>query len=287
MVDTFFSKIRPYLLLMRLDKPIGSLLLLWPTLWALWIAAQGFPGWRLLTIFMIGVVVMRSAGCVINDIADRNFDGKVLRTKTRPLVTGTVQVPHALMLFTFLCSLGFFLVLQLNAFTIGLSFVGLILVIIYPFTKRLTYLPQLFLGAAYAWAIPIAFAANNKPLSSITWLLFICGVLWPVAYDTIYALMDKEDDIKIGIKSTAILFGNKSTYAIFFLQFLVWTGLFGIGQLIAANALFFGSIIAASCGTLYQLLLIRKGTMSHYYRAFQNNHWLGFIIFSGIFLNYF
>lgn len=271
---------------MRLDKPIGSLLLLWPTLWAIWIATCGRPSLSILFIFIGGVVVMRSAGCVINDIADRNFDGKVRRTQHRPLVIGSITTTGALILFIVLCLVGLILVLQLNPFTLLLSVVGLLLAISYPFTKRMIHCPQLILGAAYAWSIPMVFTATTNTIPLEGWSLYAIATLWPVAYDSIYALMDREDDINIGIKSTAILFGRWDLLIIFMLQLFVLVGLYFLGLLLHLKFIFFISIAIAFVLVCYQLYLINLRTPSHYYRAFYNNHWLGFVIFLGIVANY-
>ncbi len=215
------NRIKQYALLMRLHRPIGSLLLLWPTLWALWIASNGRPNQFILFIFILGVLVMRSAGCVINDIADRHFDPHVARTRARPLAAGNIKLIEAIILFIVLCIIALTLVLQLNIFTIKLAFIGLALAIIYPFTKRFTYWPQLFLGAAYAWSIPMAFAAQTQHLPGLCWVLYFTAVLWPIAYDTMYAMVDKPDDLLIGIKSTAILFGDYDKIMVLFIQISV------------------------------------------------------------------
>ena len=197
-----------YLKLMRADKPIGTLLLLWPTLWALWIAANGTPQWHLLAIFTLGTFLMRSAGCVVNDFADRNFDAHVERTAQRPLATGAVSKREALQLAAGLCALAFALVLFTNRLTILLSFGAVLLAGLYPFMKRYTQMPQLVLGAAFGWGIPMAFAAQSSTLPAGCWVLYIANLFWTVAYDTFYAMVDRDDDVKIGIKSTAILFGD-------------------------------------------------------------------------------
>ncbi len=267
---------------MRLDKPIGSLLLLWPTWWALWVAARGFPGWKNLVVFTLGVVVMRSAGCVINDIADQKFDRQVWRTKKRPLAAGEMSLRSAWILFILLDFIGLILVLQLNARTVALSVIALLLAILYPFTKRITYLPQLFLGAAFAWSVPMAFMAVNGYLPAISGLLFMIAVLWPIAYDTIYALMDKEDDLKVGIKSTAILFKQYNMQMIFAIQLLVLIGLITLGKILHFNVYFFIAVIVALGLSLYQMKLISRQGIKDYYQAFYNNHWFGLVIFIGL-----
>ena len=208
MVNSKTSFFKPYLQLTRLDRPIGILLLLWPTLMALWIAAEGLPDIKLLLIFTLGVVLMRSAGCAINDFADRDLDGDVWRTENRPLATGVLKPWQAMATFIVLAFLAFVLVLQLNTLTIALSLVALVLAFCYPFMKRYTYLPQLVLGMAFGWAIPMAFAAQTGSVPLIAWLLFIGNIIWTTVYDTFYAMADRTDDVKAGIKSTAILFGE-------------------------------------------------------------------------------
>ena len=208
MVNSKTSFFKPYLQLTRLDRPIGILLLLWPTLMALWIAAEGLPDIKLLLIFTLGVVLMRSAGCAINDFADRDLDGEVWRTENRPLATGVLKPWQAMATFIVLALLAFLLVLQLNTLTIALSLVALVLAFCYPFMKRYTYLPQLVLGMAFGWAIPMAFAAQTGSVPLIAWLLFIGNIIWTTVYDTFYAMADRTDDVKAGIKSTAILFGE-------------------------------------------------------------------------------
>lgn len=277
---------KPFFILMRLNKPIGILLLLWPTLWALWIAAGGIPPLSILLIFVLGVCVMRSAGCVINDIADRKFDGSVTRTCDRPLIVGTVTTKEASILFIGLCTLGFLLVLNLNEFTIKLSVIGVLLATLYPFTKRMTHLPQVVLGAAFAFAVPMAFAAISGAISTVGWWLYGIALVWPVGYDSIYALMDKEDDLKIGIKSTAIFFGKFDIAIISLLQLSVIVGLFVVGHLLHFNAFYDLCVLIALLLMGYQIYLIKGRTPSNYYNAFYSNHWVGMIVFLGIIFNY-
>jgi 4-hydroxybenzoate polyprenyltransferase len=277
-------KIKQYALLMRLHRPIGSLLLLWPTLWALWIANHGKPNSFILIIFILGVLVMRSAGCVINDIADRHFDPHVARTRNRPLAAGNIKLIEAIILFIFLCLIAFLLVLQLNIFTIKLAFIGLALAILYPFTKRFTYWPQLFLGAAYAWGVPMAFSAQTQQLPTICWLIYTTAILWPVAYDTLYAMVDKPDDIKIGIKSTAILFNNYDKAIVALLQIIILILLCTIGQIANLNFLFDISLIIATVLFIYQQFLIKDRLPEKCFKAFLNNNWFGLVIFLGIVL---
>lgn len=276
------SKFKAYLQLTRADKPIGIYLLLWPTLWALLLAAQGLPSLHILTVFVLGVVVMRSAGCVINDYADRHVDGAVERTSGRPLVTGLVSEKEALLLFAGLVLVAFLLVLTLNFKTILLSVVALALAACYPFMKRYTYLPQFVLGAAFGWAIPMAFMAINQSVPWWAWVLYIANLLWTVAYDTLYAMVDREDDIKVGIKSTAILFGQHDKLIIGLLQLatlilLAWVAVelqlswpFGVALLLASGL--FG----------YQQWLAKNRQRDRCFQAFLNNHYVGLIIAVGI-----
>ncbi|NOX27538.1 MAG: 4-hydroxybenzoate octaprenyltransferase [Gammaproteobacteria bacterium] len=275
-----------YAQLMRLDKPIGILLLLWPTLWGLWIAAEGAPSWHILFVFVLGVLLMRSAGCIINDYADRDFDGRVARTQARPLVSGTVSSKEALILFAVLVVAAFLLVLTLDGFTIALSVVALLLAIIYPFTKRYIQIPQVVLGAAFAWAIPMAFAAIAGEISLIAWMLFVATLAWAVAYDTFYAMVDRDDDLRIGVKSTAILFGTYDRFIVFVLHGLVILLLFLVGQLIDAGMLYYIGILVAAALAIYQQWLVRTREKARCFQAFLNNNWFGLVIFVGIFLDF-
>ncbi|MBU1190608.1 MAG: 4-hydroxybenzoate octaprenyltransferase [Gammaproteobacteria bacterium] len=280
------DRLYQYYLLTRLHKPIGILLLLWPTLWALWIAAQGLPPTQILLVFVAGVVLMRSAGCVINDYADRNFDQHVERTQDRPIAAGRVSPPEALVLFALLCVIAFILVLTLNRLTLYLSFGALLLAALYPFTKRYTYLPQLVLGAAFGWAIPMAFAAVQDQVPKIAWLLFVVNILWATAYDTFYAMVDRDDDVKIGVKSTAILFGSADRLVIGVLQILVLVGLILIGRMAGLGLYFYLGLLIAAGLALYQQYLARNRDKSGCFQAFLNNNWFGATVFSGIFLHY-
>lgn len=275
---------RPYLQLMRLDKPIGILLLLWPTLWGLWLAAQGMPDLNILLIFVIGVVLMRSAGCVINDFADRNFDGHVQRTQQRPLVTGAVTARQALLLFAGLVGVSFALVLLLNPFTIALSVGAAALATLYPFMKRYTYLPQFVLGAAFAWAIPMAYSAQLNALPWIVWLIYLANLLWTVAYDTAYAMVDREDDLQVGIKSTAILFGRYDRGMIALCQGLALLCLCGVGFYYHLALIYYASLVVAALIALYQQWLLKQGSRQRYFQAFLNNNWFGAVIFVGMVL---
>jgi 4-hydroxybenzoate polyprenyltransferase len=275
-------KLTLYVRLIRLHKPIGIFLLLWPTLWALWIAGQGRPAIKIILIFIAGVILMRSAGCIINDIADRNFDAHVTRTRERPLVTGIVTIKGALILFTVLVIIAFLLVLQLNAFTIALSFVAVILAIIYPFTKRFSQLPQFVLGAAFAWSVPMAFAAQLNAIPNIAWLVFVIALLWPVMYDTLYAMVDREDDILIGIKSTAILFGKHDRWVIGLLQLIIISLFLLLGFVLHFTIAFYFAVLLATILFCYQQYLIKDRIPAKCFQAFLNNNWVGLIIFVGI-----
>jgi len=275
-----------YFLLMRLDRPIGMFLLLWPTLWALWIASAGDPDLHVLLIFVLGVFLMRSAGCVINDYADRQYDPHVARTHNRPLATGRVTAREALTLFVVLCVIAFLLVLTLNTLTIMLSFAGALLAVVYPFMKRYTYLPQIFLGMAFGWAVPMAFAAQTGAVSNVAWLLFIVTILWATAYDTMYAMVDRLDDMRIGVKSTAILFGDADRVIIAMFQLLIFIVLFIIGKQLAMGIYYYLGVIVAAVLAVYQQYLIKDRDGSRCFKAFLNNNWFGAAIFFGIVLDY-
>jgi len=271
---------------MRLDKPIGIYLLLWPTLWALWIAGEGKPDLLVVGVFVAGVVLMRSAGCVINDYADRKIDPHVARTCNRPIASGKVTAREALILFGVLCALAFALVLLMNRLTIYLSFGGVVLAAIYPFMKRYTHLPQVVLGAAFGWAVPMAFAAQTGEVPRVAWLLFVATVLWTTAYDTMYGMVDREDDVKIGVKSTAILFGDADRIVIGVLQLLALGALALAGQAASLGGYFYFGLALAAGLALYQQYLIRERQPAACFRAFLNNHWFGAAVFSGIVLAY-
>lgn len=275
------AQLQPYFRLMRLDRPIGNFLLLWPTLWALWVAAGGLPKLDVLLVFVVGVVLMRAAGCVINDYADRDFDGQVERTKHRPLATGEVTPKAALLLFAALGLLSFALVCTQNSLTIQLSFVGVALASIYPFAKRVTHLPQFVLGAAFGWATPMAFAAQTGELPPITWLMFAVTLLWTVAYDTMYAMVDRADDLQAGIKSSAILFGRFDKLAIGLLQLLTLTALFLVALFVDTTEWFYLSLILASFLAVYQQYLIKDRDRAQCFKAFLNNNYFGAVIFIG------
>lgn len=280
------ERLQQYALLTRLDRPIGILLLLWPTLWALWIAAGGFPDTHVLFVFVAGVFLMRSAGCVLNDIADRRFDPLVSRTRTRPLAAGKVSAIEALIVAGSLIFLAFLFVLTMNSLTIQLAFVAVMLAGIYPFMKRFTYLPQLFLGLAFGWSIPMAFAAQTNNIPQIAWLLFIANILWSVVYDTMYAMVDREDDLKIGVKSTAILFDDADRVIIAIIQALVLITLITIGRQADLGPSYYISLGFATCFFLYQLRLIWNRTPEQCMQAFLNNNWFGLTVFIGLFIDY-
>lgn len=277
-----YKTIKPYVQLMRLDKPIGIYLLLWPTLWALWFAARGFPSIKNLIIFIVGVILMRSAGCVINDFADRKIDLHVQRTKQRPLATNALTPKQAILTFGILCAVAFTLVLFTNTLTIKLSFFAVFFATLYPFMKRYTYLPQMFLGIAFSFSIPMAYAAEINTLPPIVWLLFVANLLWTTAYDTQYAMVDLEDDLKIGVKSTAILFGKHNALVIGTLQILAVLLLVAAGALAAMTWPYFLSLLVATGLIIYQQRLLKSRQKENYFKAFLNNHWLGCIVFIGI-----
>ncbi|OAT50382.1 4-hydroxybenzoate octaprenyltransferase [Providencia heimbachae] len=281
------SKWHAYSRLMRIDRPIGSLLLLWPTYWALWIAAQSTPSLHILIVFTAGVFFMRAAGCVINDFADRHFDGHVERTKHRPLPSGDVTEKEAKILFASLVGLSFLLVLTLNSMTIWLSIAGLALAWVYPFVKRVSHLPQVVLGAAFGWSIPMAFSAVNESLPLVCWLLFLVNIIWSVVYDTQYAMVDRNDDLKIGVKSTAILFGNYDKLIIGALQVLMVGILVSIGLLAKLGIIYYASLVLVSVLFVYQQKLMVDRERGACFKAFMNNNFVGFILFIGIVVSYF
>ena len=281
------QKLCLYAELIRLDKPIGVYLLLWPTLWALAIAGEGSPDLWVLAVFVVGVWLMRSAGCAINDYADRDLDRHVARTKERPLTSGRITVKEVLMVFMVLCLLAFLLVLSLNSFTILLSIGGLLLVISYPFMKRLHYLPQVHLGAAFGWAIPMAFAAQTESLPKQAWLLYVAALIWAVAYDTMYSMADREDDLKIGIKSSAILFGEYDRVIIALFQAMFILTLWLTGADLEFSAVYFYALGLASLLLVYEQFLIVYRVPENCFRAFLHNHWVGAIVFFGIMAHYY
>lgn len=271
--------------LMRIDKPIGSLLLLWPTLWALWLAGMAIPALGTLTVFILGVFFMRAAGCVINDYADRKIDGQVKRTRARPLPSGAIGEKEAKLLFGALVGISFALVLTLNSMTIALSTVALALAWVYPFMKRYTHLPQLVLGAAFGWSIPMAFTAVSESLHLSCWLLFLANITWTVAYDTQYAMVDRDDDLRIGVKSTAILFGRFDKLIIGLLQLATLLLLGVIGWQLGLGRSYFLALTGAAGLFLWQQKLIADREREACFRAFLNNNLVGMLIFIGILLS--
>ena len=280
------DKIKLYLELMRFHKPVGIYLLLWPTLCALWISAKGIPQIKNILIYVLGVVVMRAAGCVINDFADYRFDSQVKRTCTRPLVTQKITTRESIFLFLFLCLIAFILVLFTNKLTILIAFFALLTAIIYPLMKRFTYWPQLVLGIAFSFSIPMAFATEGKSLSLTTGLLMLATILWTIAYDTEYAMADREDDQKIGIKSTAILFGQHDRWIIGLFQGATTIALIMIGVLQSFTWIYFTTIFIAILLFLFQQKLIMMRDPALCLKAFVNNQWVGLVIFLGIALGY-
>ncbi len=275
-----------YYLLMRMDRPIGTFLLLWPTLWAIWIAADGQPSAQIVVIFSLGVFIMRSAGCVINDYADRDIDKYIERTKNRPITSGKVSAREALILFAMCIAIAFALVLTLNTYTIALSFVALLLAAVYPFMKRYTHYPQIMLGMAFSWAIPMSFAAQLNTIPGVAWILYFVTILWIVAYDTMYAMADREDDLKIGVKSTAIIFADKDRFIIALLQTAFLLGMMLVAWWVQGGIYFYLGILVAGAFSVYQQYLLRNREKNACFQAFLNNNWVGMSIFVGIFLDY-
>ena len=273
-------------MLMRVDRPIGTLLLLWPTLWALWIAGEGRPDPFITLVFIIGVFVMRSAGCVINDYADRELDPYVARTRERPLAAGRVTPKEALLLFLSLCLVALALVLTLNHLTLLMSLVAVPLAASYPFMKRFTYLPQIHLGIAFGWAVPMAFAAQTDSVPPIAWLILTGVVLWAVAYDTMYAMVDREADIHVGVKSTAILFGELDRLMIGVVQICFFVVMVLVGDQLALGRYYFLGLAFAAALSLYQQYLIRRREPSGCFKAFLNNSWVGAVIMAGLVAHY-
>ena len=280
------QRLGQYALLVRLHKPIGIFLLLWPTLIALWVAAQGRPDTGVLLIFVAGVVLMRSAGCAINDYADRDIDGSVARTKDRPIVSGKVSEREALAVFAVLSLCAFGLVLMLNKLTIMMSIVGVVLAASYPFMKRYHFLPQVHLGAAFGWTVPMAFTAQANELTPVTWLLFFATVLWATAYDTMYAMADRADDLKIGVKSTAILFGPLDKKIIGVIQTMLILNLILIGQRAELSGFYYAGVTGAATLAIWQQHLIKDRDPALCFQAFLNNNWFGLVLFTGLVLDY-
>jgi 4-hydroxybenzoate polyprenyltransferase len=280
------ATVHEYVRLMRLDRPIGIWLLMWPTLWALWIASRGQPKPNIFVIFVAGTVLMRSAGCAINDYADRSFDPHVERTKDRPLAAGRITPLEALVLFTVLSLSALVLALQLNRFTLLWAVAGAFIAVTYPFVKRFLSVPQMYLGLAFGAGIPMAFAAQIESVPRIAWLLLLANVLWVTVYDTMYAMVDRDDDIKIGVRSTAILFGDSDRHIIAVLQAMTLATLYLVGKIIRAGSWYDSGLVAGALFFIYQLWLIREREPSACFRAFLNNNYFGMAVFIGLALEY-
>jgi 4-hydroxybenzoate polyprenyltransferase len=286
LLQELLTQLELYGQLMRIDKPIGTLLLLWPTLWALWISAAGKPDAWVFTAFVLGVFVTRSAGCVINDYVDRDIDPQVERTRSRPLASGKIAPAEALILFGALMMIALGLVLTLSTTTQLLAIVGAALIVGYPFCKRWLAAPQLVLGAAFGWSIPMAFAAQTGDIPRLAWLMWLTVVVWALIYDTMYAMADREDDLKIGVNSTAILFGEADVFIISILQVILLLALLLIGEVAQLGMWFSLSVFVSALFMLYQYGLIRNREPENCYRAFLNNHYVGMTIFIGVLLAY-
>jgi 4-hydroxybenzoate polyprenyltransferase len=279
------ERIGLYLRLMRFDRPIGIWLLMWPVLWAIWLASAGRPEAAVFVVFVLGTVLMRAAGCTINDWADRGYDPHVRRTKGRPIATGAVSTAEALTLFVLLMLMAFVLVLTQNALTVQLAFGGAAFAVVYPFTKRWTHLPQVVLGAAFAWAVPMVYAATLDWVPREAWVLFIATLFWTTAYDTEYAMVDRDDDLRIGVKSTAILFGELDRFAIGVLQVAFLLALFLIGREASLGPAYFGGVWTAAGFLAWQQWLIRRREPEACFQAFLNNNYVGVAVFAGIALD--
>jgi 4-hydroxybenzoate polyprenyltransferase len=273
--------------LIRFEKPIGFYLVLWPTLWALAVAGEGSPDGWILFVFVVGCFLMRSAGCAINDFADRDFDRHVKRTRERPLTSGKITPKEALAVFAVMALIAFLLVLSLNRLTILLSIVGIVLAASYPFMKRLHYLPQVHLGAAFGWAIPMAFAAQTGGVPKEAWLLFVANIVWSVAYDTMYSMVDREDDLKLGVKSTAILFGAYDRVMTAVFQALFLLALVLVGLELGFTMVYYLGLGVSALLMAYEQFLIADQAPAHYFSAFLHNHWVGAAVFAGIMGHYY
>ncbi len=280
------DRVKQYWVLSRFDKPIGILILLWPALWALWVASSGKPDYYVLLVICLGVVLMRAAGCVINDYADREFDPHVERTKQRPIAAGKVTPKEALWLFVILCLIAFGLVLTLNIFTIALSFVAAFLAGSYPFMKRYTHLPQAYLGIAFGWAVPMSFSAQVNQIPTVAWVMYLAVVLWALVYDTMYAMVDKDDDLKIGVKSTAILFGAYDRQIMAVLQVIIIGLLVLVGLMQALTWPYYAGVIVATGLCVYQQKLIFHREKALCFKAFLNSNYFGMAVFIGLSLSY-
>lgn len=277
------SKLRAYFLLMRLHQPVGFWLLLWPTLWALWVAGEGRPSWKLILLFSLGALLMRSAGCVLNDIADRRFDGYVERTKNRPLITGLINTREAFCLFFILCFLALLLALCMGCLTLLFGFMGLFIAVIYPFSKRFTYFPQSVLGLAFAWGVPMAFVAQTQTFPPyIAWYMYLITGLWVFSYDTLYAMVDRKYDKNIGIKSSALFLGNFDRVFIGILHLIILLMLVILGKKLKLNSYYYINLLLIFGLFIYQNILIKNRDPKLCFKAFLNNQWVGLIIFLGL-----
>ena len=283
---TVLQRLVAYGYLVRLNRPIGILLLLWPALWALWIAGEGRPQWSVVLIFILGVALMRSAGCAINDFADRKIDGRVQRTRGRPLATGLISPSEAIGVFVAVSLMAFALVLFLNRETVLMSFVAVTLAAVYPFMKRYTHLPQLVLGMAFGWAVPMAYTALTGTVTAEGWLLYIATVIWALIYDTEYAMVDRTDDVKIGVKSTAILFGDNDRLMIGILQLAMLGLMLLVGRKLELGVYYNMGLAAGALHFVWQQYLIRKRDSAGCFRAFLGNNYFGMVIFIGLVVDF-
>ncbi len=280
------QKLSAYLRLVRFDRPIGWLLLLWPTLWALWIAGAGRPSPHVFTVFALGVIVMRSAGCAINDYADRHVDGRVARTQQRPIAAGEISPGEALGVFLVLMLVALGLVSTLGWPMIRLSVIGAVLAATYPFFKRFTHFPQLYLGAAFGWGIPMAFAAQTGSIPAVAWVLFAANVVWAAGYDTLYAMTDRADDLKIGVKSTAVILGRYDRLGVGVMQGITLLLLGLAGHLAGLGPWYFGFVLLGSTTFVYQQYIVRNRVEAQCFAAFLNNSWFGALVCCGVLLHY-
>lgn len=285
-MERVIDRAKQYWLLARFDRPIGILILLWPALWALWVASNGQPDTLVLTVICAGVILMRAAGCVINDYADRDFDPHVERTKQRPIAAGKVTPKEALIFFIVLTLIAFALVLLLNTYTILLSFVGAFLAASYPFMKRYTQLPQAYLGIAFGWAVPMSFSAQMNAIPAVAWVMYLAVILWALVYDTMYAMVDKDDDIKIGVKSTAILFGQYDRHIMAVLQIIIIGLLITVGIMQHSGLAYYIGLLVAAGLSVYQQILIVNRDKALCFKAFLNNNWFGLAVFIGLAVDY-
>ena len=285
-MERMMDRAKQYWLLARFDRPIGILILLWPALWALWVASNGHPDKLVLTVICLGVIIMRAAGCVINDYADRDFDPHVERTKQRPIAAGKVTPKEALIFFLVLIAIAFGLVLLLNTYTILLSFGGAFLAASYPFMKRYTQLPQAYLGIAFGWAVPMSFSAQMNAIPAVAWVMYLAVVLWALVYDTMYAMVDKDDDLKIGVKSTAILFGDYDRHIMAGLQVIIVGLLIAVGVMANSGWVYYLGVVVAAGLSVYQQSLIFYRNKALCFKAFLNNNWFGLAIFIGLVVDY-